>query len=168
MNININRPLLKIALTSTDLAMEIASGAGMATIFLIIILNFSALPQRMPIHYDAQGVPDGFGNKYAIWILAVIIVFVYGLITYALSIPHRLNYPYPITNENAERQYRNTLTMMRVIKTASVSSFLYITYVTIETAKGNLYGLGLWFLPVFLLIIFGTMAFYVTRGYRLK
>jgi hypothetical protein len=88
--------------------------------------------------------------------------------TFSDRLVHRFNYLVPITEENYERQYKNALLMMRSLKTVIVLLFLYITWISIETALGNSSGLSAWFLPVFLIVVGGTISFFIFRSFKLK
>jgi hypothetical protein len=91
-------------------------------------------------------------------------LFLYILMTIIEQFPQIYNYPVQITEENAERQYRNAVRLIRVLKTVILIIFSFLSFKTIQTATGNSSGLGKAFLPAFLLITFGVIIFYIVRS----
>ena len=45
------------------------------------ICRYAALPDRIPVHYNAKGVIDGYGSKGMIWLFVAIMWFVVGVIS---------------------------------------------------------------------------------------
>ena len=78
------------------------------------------------------------------------------------------NYPQQITKENAERLYTVGTGMIRTINALVTWVFVYITYSTIQTALGNQDGLGVWFTPLFMIMMFGTTMFFLYKSMREK
>ena len=40
--------------------------------------HYSDLPTKIPIHYNAAGVPDGYGEKQDVWALPLIAIALFG------------------------------------------------------------------------------------------
>jgi hypothetical protein len=66
------------------------------------------------------------------------------------------NMPVKITEENRIRAYYYTKNMITILKLELVSSFAYIT---LQTSKAQM--LNAYFVPVFLIVIFGTIALHI-------
>ena len=162
------RPKIKIELSRTDVTLETIGVLGLMVTFLALILNYNDLPEIMPGHFNASGQPDGFGSKAILWALPGMALALYLLLTIVLRYPHAFNYPMEITAENAERQYRNAVMMVRILKTILVIVFSYLTYAVIQNGLGKMDGLGILFLPLSLTLVLGTVAVFIYRGYRLK
>lgn len=162
------RPKIKIESGKIDLTLETIGVLGLTVTFLLLILNYNDLPEIMPGHFNAAGQSDGFGNKAILWALPGAALTLYILMTIVLRYPHVFNYPMEITAENAERQYRNAVMMMRVLKTLLVFVFSYLTYAVIQNGLGKMDGLGVLFLPLSLIPVLGTIGIFIYRGYRLK
>jgi len=94
--------------------------------------------------------------------------FLYMLLTVVSRFPHTFNYPCKITQENAEVQYLLARYLLAFLKAEIIWVFVYIQWMTIQVALGKAAGLGLVFLPVFLVLIFGTIAVYFYKSYRCK
>ena len=68
--------------------------------------------------------------------------------------PHLFNYPSEITKENALHQYTKASRMIRFLKFIIMIIFGLIVFKTIQNANGNANGLGAWFLPLTMGMIF--------------
>lgn len=67
-----------------------------------------------------------------------------------------------VTDENRERVYRILKNMLGTIKLLTVGVFSFLTVNSI-LAKD----LPAWFLPIFLIVMFGAMIFYIVKLVRL-
>lgn len=151
-----DRPKIKIQLESTDLLLEILGLVGLVFLIVLPIYYYSDLPETIPGHFGANGEPDKFREKDKIWTLPVIGTVLYAGLYWLNQYPHLFNYPQKVTAENAEQLYKITTRMIRTMNTVIVVVFAYIIYSTIQVAFGNQSGLGTWFGPTFLLLIFAT------------
>ncbi|ANX14018.1 hypothetical protein ABE41_018555 [Fictibacillus arsenicus] len=162
-----NRPKLKIPRTFLENILDIVSIilfiAGAAN----LIMQWSSIPGTVPIHFNGAGEPDGWGSKVNLWILLVIGSIMWVLLTVLEKFPHVYNYLF-ITKENAERQYKNSRLMLNVIKNEILFFFVYMSWVSTEVAKGENDGLGLWILPIFIITITASIAFFIVRSIKLK
>lgn len=139
------RPKLTIDKTSTDRWMD---GLSLLLLIALVVLPayyYGSLPDRIPTHFNNAGEADGFGSKSMIWMLPAIGIAMYIMLTFLQRIPHKFNYLQEITMDNAEKQYRGGLAIMRFLKLWCTLIFLYITYGSIQTALGNAEGLGKYF-----------------------
>ncbi len=161
-----SRPKLKVQFSKWDYLIE--------TISLIIILMTIAwpitymgdLPEEVPRHYNALGEPDAFSDKSTLWILMAVSVASYTGLTILNRFPHLFNYPTEITETNAEKQYRMGTQLVRSLKMIITASFFYILFTTIEIGLNRQSALGGWFLPIFLLAVFGVIGIYIIFGTR--
>lgn len=162
------RPRIKIELTVTDKAVEIIGWFALLAIWVLAISNYSNLPDTIPTHYNGMGNADGFGNKTNILILPLIANILFVGITIINKFPHIFNYPTQITVENALRQYTNATRMLRFMKLILVILFGLITFKTIKGANGQSFGLGVWFLPLTLGLIFIPLTYFIIKSFRTK
>jgi uncharacterized membrane protein len=160
------RPKIKLEFTYSDLVLEVLGWFTIALLWILTILNYTSLPESIPTHFNASGQVDDYGNKGSILLLPAVGTIIFAVILLLTRIPHIFNYPVTITEENAERQYRNAARMMRYMKFVVVFTFLIIQYRTIETAEGIAKGLGIWFMPVALGITFVPLALFIGRAVR--
>lgn len=144
------RPIIIIKPTLTDTILEMFGWLALISLWGYAISNYTVLPDRIPVHFDASGHVDSYGHKFSIFILPIIGAVFFFVILLLGRYPHLFNYPVTITKENAEKQYKNGLRMMRYLKFFITATFLIIEYQTIQTAIGRSEGLGAWFFPLIL------------------
>lgn len=151
-----------------DLIFEIAGVLILASSWVLIAIYYTRLPDVIPTHFNIRGEADGFGSKATLWILPAISLVLYVALGFMHRLKQSFNYPYPITAENRARQVANTLTMMRGIRIITALLFCYMTYATVANALGQMQGVNMLMLPIFLAAIFGCTGFFIYRGFRLR
>lgn len=160
------RPIIDLPYTSQDLALEAVALGGVLLTIGMLVLFWSVLPAVVPTHFGVTGEVDGWGDKRTILILPSVSLLLYLMFTLLCRYPHKFNYPWPITAQNARRQYRLALSVMAWFKAEVILLFSFMEWTTIRTALGQAKGLGLAFIPAVLLIMFGTLGVYFYFAYR--
>ena len=160
------RPKITIAWDPWDWAMEITGALFVVLMIGLPSFYFNELPEMIPRHFNASGEPDAFSGKGVIWTMPIVGLVMYWGMFILNRYPHVLNYPTKITEENAERQYRNATKLVRALNLIIAAGFFYIVFATIETALERQSGLGGFFMPVFLVAIFGLLGVYLFRALR--
>lgn len=162
------RPRIKIELKPFDKLFEVLAWIAFLLIWILTILNYFSLPDTIPIHFNASGHADGYGNKSTFFILPVIGTLIFILLSVLNKYPHIFNYPVNITEENAYRQYSNATRLVRYIKFSVEFTFLVIVWGIIQTAHGKSGGLGVWQLPLTLALNLIPTIYFAVKSYRLK
>jgi uncharacterized membrane protein len=161
-------------LNKTDKTLEIIGWISVFGIWTLTLINYFGLPEIIPIHYNALGKADGFGNKSNIIALPIISTILFIGITFLNNYlllnkyPHMFNYPSEKTEKNALKHYINTNRMLRVLKLVIVLIFGLIVFRTIQNINGNADGLGIWFLPLMMAMIFVPMIYFFIKTIRNK
>jgi len=162
------RPKLKIQLSPMDQVLELLGWGVLLALWVWTSTNYSSLPDTIPTHFNAAGEADGFGSKASIIGLPVIATLLYVGLTALNRFPHIFNFPTPITQDNALRQYTNATRMIRYLKLILVVVLAGISFQTIQQANGTGDGLGLWFLPLTLGLIFMPLLYFVIKSFQTK
>lgn len=136
-----------------------------AAVVIYLITQFSSLPDRVPGHYDGEGNVDRWGSKMELWILPGVAVLLWIPMTVLERYPHLFNY-LNLREDNIEVQYRNGQLMINVLKNESVLLFSFLIFQGIRVATGAAEGLGIFFMPIFLVVIFGSMIIFLIRMLR--
>jgi uncharacterized membrane protein len=164
MNREPNRPVIKLRRTPLDWTLDIISLSFLIILIALPLLSYNNLPERIPVHFNGAGTPDGYGSRSSMWILPATGAFLWLLLTVVEAFPQIYNFPVKITPENAVTQYRMATRLIRILKTTILILFTFICYQTIKVAGGMASGLGKAFLPVFLLVTFGIIIIYIVRS----
>ena len=151
-----------------DIGLELGALALLALIWGVTIYHYAELPDEVPRHFDASGEPDAWGGKSIVFRLPSISLLIYISMTVVSCFPHRFNYPWPVTQSNAESQYRLARTLLSAIKASCLSVFGYIVWARLETAMGARQGLGSWFLLVALSVPAAMLVVYFVRASRAR
>jgi uncharacterized membrane protein len=160
------RPKIKIELTPSDNILEIMGWVALIGLWILILVNYSNLPETIPTHFNGAGKVDSYGNKATLFMLPIIATVAYIGLTVLNNYPHIFNYPTKLTAENALRQYTNATKMIRYLKLVIVLVFSLIVFMTLRTAAGQSDGLGAWFLPFTLGLIFVPLGIFVIQSFK--
>ena len=160
------RPKIKLQLTLFDTIIEVSSYLALVAFWVMTIFAFTILPESIPTHYNGLGEVDGYGPKATIFFLPVLGTVLFAFLTYIVKKPETFNYTVEITEENALAQYTNATKLLRFMKLALLILFIVIDYKTITTSNGASDGLGKWFLPFTIALIFVPVVFSVYKSFR--
>lgn len=143
---------------------EVLSVMGVLFTFILIYQSWGILPDRIPTHFGFTGQPDAWGSKEHLFFLPVIALAMYLFLTIVSRFPHTFNYPIKITEENAATQYLMARHLVAILKLETIWLFAYIQWVTIEVALGKATGLSNLFLPIFMVVMLGTLVVYFYKA----
>lgn len=135
-------------------------------ILLVLFIGFIAiswgqLPDKIPGHYNAAGVVDRWGEKWEILILPIITTILYVGISLILRYPEIWNVPQTKKESNKYLVYSTLKTMLILMKIEVTVSFFFVSYFSV---KGK--NLPVIFLPIFLILMFGTVGYYILKSYK--
>lgn len=145
--------------------------ADTAALFLFIgsigylIQQWSLLPDKVPAHYNALGEVDRWGAKGELLILPIIGAIMWIGMTVLEKYPHLHNYM-NLNEDNAAFQYKNSQLLLNLLKNQIALLFSFLLVNSIRTANGFESWMGLWFLSGVLIVIFGTIGFFIWRSFR--
>ena len=117
-----------------------------ATLFLLVLMwgftliHFNDLPEEIPIHYNAKGVPDGFDTRIHIWGLPLIANLLFLLLG---GLQKRTGIQ------------KIELQLLQWMQLLILGTFTYIQLQTFFVAVNKSNGLGGWFLPT---VVIGFLA----------
>lgn len=152
-----------------DSGLEALLNAVSVLIFFMMLsylfVQYGTLPERVPVHYSGSGEVDRWGGKSGLLLLPVIGAVMWIGMTLMERYPHTYNY-LNLTEANAEAQYKNGRLMINVLKNEIVVLFSFISIQTVRVASGVVEGLGIFFMPIFLVGILGTVILFMLRMLR--
>lgn len=118
------------------------------------------LPERIPVHFDSAGNPNGWGQPHTLLILPLVTLGLYLVITMVAQFPGAFNYPVRVTVENRARLEQLALEMIAWLKTELVWLFAGMQWFSISAARSG-QGVLPWFFPMGIGVVFLTIGRYV-------
>ncbi len=138
------RPILHIPRSPLERNIEILAALGIAVIIALTIWAWFTLPTVVPTHYGIAGRPNAYGGKGPLLLIMLLVaIFVFALLTFLSRYPHTFNYPRPITEENAPRQYRLARTFLGVFKLEIVWLCCILQVMIVQAAQTRSFGIGI-------------------------
>ena len=133
-------------------------GALLIGITAWVACRYAALPDKIPTHFGADGVVDGYGGKSMIWGLLAIMWVLVIVISVAELFPRHWNVPLKVTRENYSLMM--TLTWHFISTTKLLVAILF-AYVVIMCMRGE--NLSAMFMPIVLTVFCANSLFWVIR-----
>lgn len=146
--------------------------AGLIALAILAWITYAALygpnrlPDRVPTHFDAAGNANAWGSPAGMIIMPVIAGGIYLLMTVVARFPAAFNYPVRVTPATLPRLQAITLNMIASIKLELVCLFAVLQWVFVHSARSGEGHLFPRVLPVFLVLIFGTVALHLIALFR--
>lgn len=162
-----NRPKLDIPKTTFEKAFDIITSVLFIGWIVYLIYIWGQLPTQVPAHFNGAGEVDRLGSKWELIILPLVAIIMTPLLAFLEKHPEWHNYM-NLTDDNIEFQYKNSRMLLNVVKNESVLFLAYISVQSSQVALGNASSLGFGFLPAFIIILFGSMIFFIVRAVKHK
>jgi uncharacterized membrane protein len=125
------------------------------------------LPERIPIHFDAAGNPNGWGSPAMLLMLPAVAVTIYLLFTVVSQFPSAFNYPVRVTVANRLRLQSLALNMIEWINAEVVLFFACTQWTTIQLALHPQQCFPASMMPVALVAVFATVTSYTVAMFRI-
>lgn len=124
---------MKTKNTPLQNVLEILGGLLCLGTLLYFFLQWSSLPDQVPVHYNFAGEIDRWGSKNELLLLPIVSLVLYLVITAVSFFPQSWNMLVTPTPETAPVLYRNMKTMLLTLKVETTLLFFYLIYSTIST-----------------------------------
>lgn len=131
--------------------------------FAYIFLNWAQIPDRVPGHFNGAGEIDRWGSKYELFLCPVFSLFIYLIITFCERHPSVWNTGVEVTKKNQARVFNILKNMIVTMKFIVAGTFAFITLFTAQALP-----LPALFLPVVMVLLFGSMGYFLLLLYRKK
>ncbi len=123
-----------------------------------LIVMWKSIPDTIPAHYNAAGEVNRWGDKSELIFLPIIGGMLYFLITLIQQYPAAWNTGITVTEQNRERVYQ---ILGNLIGTTKLMMLAVFSGITVLSSLGR--SLPIWYLGVFLLLLFGSIAFFLVQ-----
>ena len=133
---------------------EIPSLAAFLAVPVMLLAHYQSLPARIAVHFGLSGRADGWGDKGMLWVVARASALTFVLMSMTPFHPELINLPMART----PRRIETAVKMLRILKLETMVFMAGLTWMMIETVRGNASGIGA-VLPLgFLVCLFGTLG----------
>lgn len=134
---------------------------GISGVFLLgtsvyAVIRYGSLPEKIPTHFDAAGVADGFGHKSTLVMLIFLAWMLFGMLTVFAFFPDTWSVP----KRNA-RTLAAAADMIAVMKLVTVLMFCWMILCSVQGRN-----LGSWFLPVTMAGMFAPLLHLIAASVR--
>ena len=123
-----------------------------------LAVMWKSIPDTIPAHYNAAGEVNRWGDKSELIFLPIIGGMLYFLITLVQQYPEAWNTGVKVTEQNRERVYQ---ILGNLIGTTKLMMLAVFSSLTVLSSLGL--SLPIWYLGVFLLLLFGAIAFFLVQ-----
>lgn len=127
-------------------------------LFAFLIISWNDIPDKIPGHYNAAGEIDRWGSKGELISCPVIAAVLFGGLLLLEKYPEIWNTGIKITEKNSEFVYTQLRNMIVILEFLVVLIFSAISVCQILSVS-----LPSWFLLAELIMVFGTLAFFIIR-----
>jgi Domain of unknown function (DUF1648) len=131
-----DRPRVHVDWTPFDRGMLLAAIVATLGSWLVLAAAWSALPERIPIHFDLGGQPNGWGGRGQGILLPAVGTLMLVLLGVLARFPRLYNYPWRITPDNAAVQYRLARHFMVLLLAYLEALFLAMEWGMLAVARG--------------------------------
>lgn len=137
--------------------------ALLAGMVLYLIIKWPAIPEKVPLHYNAAGEITRWGGRGNALFLPILAVFIYLLMIVVERVPAVWNMPAHAMNRNPEATMQATRTLMIAVRTSIVLMCFCYTVSTANAMPALPY-----LSAVFLLSVFVPIMVYFAHIHRLS
>lgn len=135
---------------------------------VFLMINWSALPEKVPAHFNAAGEVDRFGPKVEMIILPIAGAFVAGLMQWIERFPEKHNYPQRLNENNAKEFYLVSRKMMNRLKNICLLFFALSSFEIITIAQGLENPLGNWLFPALIVSVAIVIVYGIIKQVKIR
>ena len=154
---------MKTENTRADRILDLLGWILLIGTLVYLILGWPSFPDQIPMHYNGAGGIDRWGGKGEIIFIEVMMWILYLGIGVVEKYPQIWNTGVEVTVKNKEKVYRTLKYMLKTLKFLTALIFAYLIVNSLQSAP-----LPGWFTPAVMILIFGDMAFWLIRLFRIK
>jgi len=141
---------------------ELLATIGLLFAILTVAVQYHDLPRRIPVHFAANGLANGWGDKSSLWFLVGITCLVYLGLTMIPFAPTG-SFSLPVSPKLRAAAIPLALDMVAWLKAELTWIFAAITWSMVVVAQGHSRGMTPWFTPLAFGVVFATVLYYIAR-----
>jgi uncharacterized membrane protein len=140
---------------------------GLVFTVAVVADFYSRLPAQIATHFNGAGVANGFGARSTLWVLVVVAILLYGLLSAVNFMQPMVNSLKPLAPVRKRAVWADVLAMVGWVKAEMVWVFAYLCLVMVRSGMGMELGVERAFLPVMMAVAGITCGFYLARIFGL-
>jgi len=160
------RPKIPLSRSPMLVLLEAAALTGLVLGLILVAANWSALPERIPHHFNFRGTPDAWGRKKILLLLPVVAFILYVGLTVAQRLPRHFNFLGPVDEGSAADQYRLARALIVCLKAEVLWFFTFLVWGTIRVGLEEASVLPMWGTLTFGGAIGMTLMVYFFAAFR--
>jgi uncharacterized membrane protein len=146
------RPARTYATGPVTRGIRILALVAVAAITAWLLLRYPTLPETIPTHFDFSGQSDDSGSRANLLVLAGVMVVLAAVLAWLSTKPRALNHLAHLTEENAQRVYREGERLLVWLLVAIVLIYLGTVLAMLGEQGAALVIVGLIAMPVVVLV----------------
>ena len=154
---------MKTRYTALQIVLEILGALLIVFMAVSVIRQWHTLPEAIPGHYDSHGDVDRWASRWEIFVMPLIGLVLYLLLTAMAAFPGKWGLPNSLPEEHRRAIHSRVRTMISVLKLEILGAIAYITLRNVGRMP-----LPGWFLLAFFLLLGGTLAGFLFSINRLS
>lgn len=162
------RPILQLPKSKLEKVLDVTGIILFGGAIFYLIINWGNIPAKVPAHFNGIGEVDRWGSKYELLILPIIGLFLFVIMSLLEKAPHMHNYPQRLTEANVDQFYLHSRKLVNAIKNICFIMFAYLIVQIVRVSLGVIESIGLWFVPILLIAIFGVIAIGIYKQIKIK
>ncbi|GKX66422.1 DUF1648 domain-containing protein [Inconstantimicrobium mannanitabidum] len=154
---------IKIKRSRYDIVINFLSLLSLVGTIIFLIISWNTIPDQIPQHYNAVGEIDKITTKSSLIVLLAVGWILFIGLCIIEKFPQICNTGIEVTEQNKEKVYRILKNMLGTIKLLIALVFSYLTLYST-----NVKNLSHLFLPTFLVLVFGSITFFIIQLVKVK
>ncbi|MDM5187439.1 DUF1648 domain-containing protein [Bacillus sp. DX4.1] len=140
---------------------------GIVAMIVYILMYWTSLPHTIPTHFGLNGEADGFGEKGNMFIHPILGLGLYIFFNILSRFPNIFNYPANTTEETKPLLFVNSRKMLGWMNLQIILFSVYNTWENTQAAINGKTSMSMFPLIIFIVVLLGTMVFYIVKGMRI-
>jgi len=133
----VKQPKIELQTETVDRLLDLLLFVLLAIIVAISIYALVVLPGEIPVKYDGNHNVIYYGSKAVLLIVPFMALVLGFALRWLRNYPHIFNYPYKITEQNIEAQYRLAQRLVMWINIVETMIFAYLTVTGFVSARNH-------------------------------
>ena len=129
------QPKIELEAEATDRLLDLFLFVLLSIILVVSVYALVNLPSKIPVKYDGNHNVISYGSKVVLLIVPFMALVLGFALRWLRNYPHIFNYPFKITEQNIEVQYRLAQRLIMWINIVETMIFAYLAVTGFVSAR---------------------------------